>query len=118
MIRRSLFRYYGGKWRIALWIISYFPPHCVYVELFGGGGSMCYAKDVPMKEFTMTLTVRLSMFFALSGITKRSFKRRFALTPFLREEYALSYQSADDPVEEARRTPYTAGTLGTETFLI
>jgi DNA adenine methylase len=31
-------------------------------------------------------------------------RHKLALTPFSREEYALSYQPTDDPVEKARRT--------------
>lgn len=30
----SLLKYPGGKWRIADWIISYFPEHKVYCEPF------------------------------------------------------------------------------------
>ncbi|MDR1221231.1 MAG: hypothetical protein LBK73_16750 [Treponema sp.] len=33
MIRRPLLRCHGGKWRIALWIISRFPPRRVYNDL-------------------------------------------------------------------------------------
>ncbi len=33
---RPLLRYLGGKWRMAPWIISHFPPHTLYVEPYGG----------------------------------------------------------------------------------
>jgi DNA adenine methylase len=44
MIKRPILRYHGGKWRIAPWIISYIPAHKIYVELFGGEGSVLLRK--------------------------------------------------------------------------
>jgi DNA adenine methylase len=49
-VRRSFLRYHGGKWRIAPWIISYMPPHRIYVELFGGGGSVLLRKPRSYSE--------------------------------------------------------------------
>lgn len=37
-VTRPLVRWFGGKWRLAPWIVAHFPPHRVYVESFGGGG--------------------------------------------------------------------------------
>jgi DNA adenine methylase len=43
-VKHPMLRYHGGKWRIAPWIISYIPTHKIYVELFGGGGSILLRK--------------------------------------------------------------------------
>lgn len=37
---RSPFPWFGGKQKLADELIALFPPHSVYVEVFGGGGSV------------------------------------------------------------------------------
>jgi site-specific DNA-adenine methylase len=32
-ITRPSLRFHGGKWRIAPWLISLFPPHRIYVDI-------------------------------------------------------------------------------------
>lgn len=38
-VKRPVLRYHGGKFLLAKWIISHFPPHRIYTEAFGGFGS-------------------------------------------------------------------------------
>ena len=40
---RPLLRYFGGKFRIAPWIIGHFPEHRIYVDPSGGGGERAAA---------------------------------------------------------------------------
>lgn len=44
MKQRPALRYHGGKWRLAPWIVSHFPPHRVFVDAYGGGGSIILRK--------------------------------------------------------------------------
>lgn len=37
-VTRPVVRWFGGKWRLAPWIIGHLPQHRVYIEPFGGGG--------------------------------------------------------------------------------
>lgn len=37
-VTRPALRYFGGKWRLAPWIIQHIPAHRCYVEPFGVGG--------------------------------------------------------------------------------
>jgi site-specific DNA-adenine methylase len=42
--RRQAFRYFGAKWSLADWIISYFPPHLNYLEPCGGSAAVLLQK--------------------------------------------------------------------------
>ncbi|RLF18207.1 MAG: DNA adenine methylase, partial [Thermoprotei archaeon] len=37
-------RFPGSKWYLAKWIISHFPPHRVFVDVFGGSGAIILRK--------------------------------------------------------------------------
>jgi DNA adenine methylase len=42
---KPLISYYGGKQRLAKWIISHFPEHRSYIEPFCGGAAVFFAKE-------------------------------------------------------------------------
>jgi DNA adenine methylase len=103
-VKRSMLRYHGGKWRIAPWIISYIPAHKIYVELFGGGGSVLLRKPRSYSELYNDLDGEIVNLFRITRNRGDELREKLFLTPYSREEFILAYEPASDPLEQARRT--------------
>lgn len=105
-LARPLLRYHGGKWRIAPWLIEHFPPHRVYVEPFGGAGSVLLRK--PRSDFEVYNDLGADVVNVFRVLRDREqaaeLKRRLDLTPWARVEFLEAYEFSEDPVERARRT--------------
>jgi DNA adenine methylase len=103
---RSVLQYHGGKWRLASWIISHFPPHRIYVEPFGGAASVLLRKPRSHVEVYNDLDSEIVNVFRVlrDPASARELERVLRLTPFAREEFELSYIRDEDPIEQARRT--------------
>jgi DNA adenine methylase len=103
---RPVIRYYGGKFRIAKWIASFFPPHRVYVELFGGAASVLMQKPRVWAEVYNDLDGELVNLFRVLRDPERSARLQalLELTPYSRAEFVGSYAAVPDPVEMARRS--------------
>ncbi|MEA3225802.1 MAG: DNA adenine methylase [Planctomycetota bacterium] len=101
---RPLLRYFGGKWRIAPWIISHFPVHRIYVEPFGGAASVLLRKPRSRNEIYNDMDGELVNLFRVARDNGDELSRLVSLTPVARDEFDLSYQPTDDPIEQARRT--------------
>lgn len=104
MIARPLLRWHGGKWRLAPWIIAHLPPHRVYVEPFGGGGSVLLRKPRSYAEIWNDLDGDVvNLFRVLRSADAPRLQSELALTPFARDEFNVAYAPTADPVERARR---------------
>lgn len=105
MITSPAFRYHGGKFRIAEWVMSHFPPHRCYVEPFGGAAGVLIQKPRAYAEVYNDLDGELCNFFRVirDQETRRKLQEACVLTPYAREEFELAYEPTDDPVELARR---------------
>lgn len=101
---RPVLRWHGGKWLLAPWIISHFPPHRVYVEPFGGAGSVLMRKDRAYAEVWNDLDGEVvNLFRVLRSDRADALIEAVWLTPFARDEFDEAYEKTDDPVERARR---------------
>ncbi len=89
MNKRPVLRYHGGKWKLAPWIISHFPPHRIYVEPYGGGGSVLMQKQRSYSEVYNDLWgVVVNVFRVLRDPSQAAeLERVIRLTPFAREEF-------------------------------
>lgn len=103
-VKRSLFSYYGGKWRLAEWIISHFPEHKKYVEPFGGAASVLLQKPISNKEVYNDTDSELFNLFQVLRDQPKVLIKKLELTPFSRQEFELSYEKSSNSVEQARRT--------------
>ncbi len=102
---RPVIRYHGGKWRLAPWIIEHLPDHRTYVEPYGGAASVLLRKSRAYAEVYNDLDGEVVNLFRVlqDDVQSAALIRRLELTPFARDEFVVSYEHTDDPVERARR---------------
>lgn len=101
---RPILRYHGGKWKLAPWIVSHFPPHRVYIESFGGAASVLLRKPRATAEVYNDLDSEIVNLFRVARDRGAELVHVVELTPFARAEFDESFQATDDPMEQARRT--------------
>jgi DNA adenine methylase len=111
VIKRPVLRYHGGKFRLSSWIRSFFPPHQIYVEPFGGAGSVLLTKERAYAEVYNDMDGEVVNFFRVlrDPEQREQLCQICALTPFARDEFEGSYELTADPVESARRLAVRAG---------
>lgn len=102
-VKRMPLRYYGGKWRIAPWIISHFPKHVCYVEPYGGGASVMLRKRPSTIEAYNDIDSSVVNFFQVLRDSPDKLARAIEFTPWSREELALAREPCADAIESARR---------------
>ena len=102
-VTRPLVRWHGGKFRLAPWILSFFPPHKTYVEPFGGGGSILLRKSRSYAEVYNDLDGEIVNLFSMARDHGSELCRQVELTPFARAEYAYAWEPSEEPMERARR---------------
>jgi DNA adenine methylase len=101
---RPVLRWHGGKWMLAPWIIDHFPAHRVYVEPFGGAGSVLMRKPRAYAEVWNDLDDHVvNLFRILRSDKAGQLVEMLRLTPFSFSEFSEAYDDACDDLEKARR---------------
>lgn len=96
-------RYVGSKWKIAEFIIGHFPPHESYIEPFAGGANVLFRKPVSAIEVINDLDGEVVNFFVMLRTCTADLLRAIEWTPYAKQEWEISFQPCDDPLERARR---------------
>lgn len=98
-------RYHGAKFRLAPWIIQFFPPHQCYVEAFGGAAGVLLQKPRSHVEVYNDLDGDVVNFFRVlrDPAQRAALIEACTLTPYARAEFNEAWESTDCPIERARR---------------
>ncbi|HLA80416.1 MAG TPA: DNA adenine methylase [Thermoleophilia bacterium] len=101
---RPVMRWHGGKWKLAPWIISHFPEHRVYVEPFGGAGSVLMRKPRSYAEVYNDLDGEAVNVFRVlrDPASAAELGRLMRLTPFSRKDFEAVVGKDDGAIERAR----------------
>jgi len=106
MARLAPLKWYGGKYYLADWIISFMPEHTHYVEPYAGGLAVLFNKPYEgYSEVVNDLDHELINFWRVlrSPIMFKDFQRALGMTPFSQEEFELAAHMVDNSIESARR---------------
>lgn len=111
-IKRPVLRYHGGKFVLASWIISHFPKHRIFIDAFGGGGSILMRKERSYAEVYNDIWDTVVNVFSILRDPKNAAKleKALRLTPYSRTEFATTaannFNEVSDQIEKARLTIY------------
>ena len=103
--------WYGGKQKLAPYLLPYIPEHECYVEPYGGAGALLFAKEPSKVEIYNDLHKDVTMLYSVLRDDFESIRERLALTVYGRDELESAWeylnwlqQMSDDfdPTDRAR----------------
>lgn len=105
---RSPFSWFGGKGLLVSRLLEYAPRHRVYLEVFGGGANLLFAKEPVELEVYNDIDESLVNFFRVLRDEEKfeKFYRKVCLTPYARAEFDYckeTWDTVEDEVERAYR---------------
>lgn len=104
-VLKPVFHWYGSKCNLAPWIISHFPAHTTYVEVFGGSAAVLLRKEPSPVEVYNDIDSGLVNFFRVLRNEDQAAQLNSLLntTLYAREEYYDARAAWRDEPEPVRR---------------
>lgn len=103
MTAPRILNYPGAKWSMTDWIISHMPEHRTYLEPFFGSGAVFFRKQSSPLETINDIDGDVVNLFRVVRNNPEELARLVQWTPYSREEYYGSYESAGSDIERARQ---------------
>lgn len=104
-VTSPVIRYHGGKFRLAPWVMSFFPPHRIYCEPFGGAAGVLMQKPRAYSEIYNDLDGDLANLFLVmqDDAAREKLVQMLAFTPYARVEFEKAWRPSRNSLERARR---------------
>ena len=101
---KPILKYPGAKWRLASWIISFFPEHLHYVEPYCGSAAIFFSKTPSVHEVLNDKSANIVNLFRVIRTRSDELIDAIEMTPWSEEEYALAEDDCTDgdELEQAR----------------
>jgi DNA adenine methylase len=105
MMLRSPIWYFGGKGRMVVKLLKLLPLHKIYVEVFGGGASLLFAKPPsPVEVYNDLDSDLVNLFRVIRDPDKfKEFYRFVSLTPYSKEEFYYCKDTIDSSKDDIER---------------
>lgn len=97
----AVFKYPGSKWRIAEWIVSFFPEHHSYLEPFFGSGAVLFNKPRSNIETVNDLNGDVVNLFHWIREDPEKLAEQVYLLPYARDVYEWALQPSKDSLKRA-----------------
>jgi len=100
---KPMLKWPGSKATMAAWVVSFYPAHVHYLEPYAGTLAPFFEKKKAPHEVVNDLDERLVNCYRMVRERGAELAALVENTPYARAEYYLSYEIADEPLEDARR---------------
>jgi len=92
----AVLKYPGSKWRLADWIIRFFPPHHTYLEPFFGSGAVLFNKRRSHIETVNDLDGNVVNLFKWIKNDPEKLAHEIYFTPYARQVYEDAFASVPE----------------------